>query len=207
MRILFDSKEERYKSPFGTLTPGENCTLHIHIPTSVAALQAECVICYENGQEAFSVPMPFAYRDGLYAIYRGEFSFDWPGLLFYYFRVHKADSSFRLFKEGNGTNMEAGGCWQVSCIPESFTTPDWAKGAVIYQLFPDRFCTQIFQLHGRQCFPGRLGLQQQQIAAIDQQTADVGQHQIQGGMILLLADQGTNTHKRNGHSDSLDNIQ
>ncbi len=140
MRILFDSKEERYKSPFGTLTPGENCTLHIHIPTSVAALQAECVICYENGQEAFSVPMPFAYRDGLYAIYRGEFSFDWPGLFFYYFRVHKADSSFRLFKEGDGTNMEAGGCWQVSCIPESFTTPDWAKGAVIYQLFPDRFC-------------------------------------------------------------------
>ena len=29
--------------------------------------------------------------------------------------------------------------WQISCIPADFTTPDWAKGAVIYQLFPDRF--------------------------------------------------------------------
>ncbi len=139
MRILFDSQQARYKTPFGTLTPKETCTLHIHIPTSVAALRAECVICRENGQEAFSVPMPLSHQDGLYAIYRGEFSFDAPGLFFYYFRVHKPDGCFRLFKDGSGTNMEAGGCWQVSCIPKDFTTPDWAKGAVIYQIFPDRF--------------------------------------------------------------------
>ena len=35
--------------------------------------------------------------------------------------------------------MEAGDLWQVSCIPDDFTTPDWAKGAIIYQIFPDRF--------------------------------------------------------------------
>ena len=35
--------------------------------------------------------------------------------------------------------MEAGDCWQLSCIPADFTTPDWAKGATIYQIFPDRF--------------------------------------------------------------------
>jgi glycosidase len=35
--------------------------------------------------------------------------------------------------------MEAGDCWQVSCVPSDFVTPDWAKGAVIYQIFPDRF--------------------------------------------------------------------
>ena len=32
-----------------------------------------------------------------------------------------------------------GDLWQVSCIPDDFTTPDWAKGAIIYQIFPDRF--------------------------------------------------------------------
>ena len=35
--------------------------------------------------------------------------------------------------------MEAGDLWQLSCIPADFTTPDWAKGATIYQVFPDRF--------------------------------------------------------------------
>ena len=140
MRILFDSQKECYKSPFGTLTPGENCILHIHIPTSVPATYVECIFCRENGQEAFSVPMALSHRDGLYNIFRGEFSFAETGLFFYYFRIHKECGFFRLFKQGSDTNMEAGDCWQVSCIPADFTTPDWAKGAVIYQIFPDRFC-------------------------------------------------------------------
>ncbi|MBE6926488.1 MAG: glycoside hydrolase family 13 protein [Ruminococcaceae bacterium] len=139
MRILYDAHQERFKTPFGTLRPKEVCTLHLYIPTSVPAVSAECVICRENGAEFFCVPMHCSHREGLYAIFRGEFSFDAPGLFFYYFRIHKPDSSFRLFKQGHNTNMEYGDCWQVSCIPADFVTPDWAKGAVIYQIFPDRF--------------------------------------------------------------------
>ena len=139
MRILFDSQKEIYKTPFGTLTPNQVCTLHIHIPTSVPTTGVECILCRENGEIAFSVPMYFSRQEGLYAIYRGEFSFETPGLFFYYFRIYKPEGSFRLYKQGRDTNMEAGACWQVSCIPESFYTPDWAKGAVIYQIFPDRF--------------------------------------------------------------------
>ena len=37
MRILFDSKQSHFKTPFGTLTPGEECTLCIHVPASVQA--------------------------------------------------------------------------------------------------------------------------------------------------------------------------
>ena len=44
MRILFDSKELCYKEPFGTLTPGQVCTLHIHIPASVGTVRVECVL-------------------------------------------------------------------------------------------------------------------------------------------------------------------
>ncbi len=139
MRILYDAHKECFKAPFGTLVPGQICTLHLHIPTSVPTTFAECVICRENGEEFFSVPMGLSHREGLYAIYRGEFSFEAPGLFFYFFRIHKPDSHFRLFKQGHDTNMEYGDCWQISCIPEDFVTPDWAKGAVIYQVFPDRF--------------------------------------------------------------------
>ena len=140
MRILFDSQKEMFKTPFGTLVPKQVCTLHIHIPTSVPTTSVECIFCRENGEMAFCVPMSLLRQEGLYAIYRGEFSFDAPGLFFYYFRIYKADSSFRLFKQEHDTNIEDGDCWQISCTPEDFITPDWAKGAVIYQIFPDRFC-------------------------------------------------------------------
>ncbi len=139
MRILFDSKKTEYKTPFGTLTPGEECILHIHIPVTVPVIGTECIFTWEDGSYAFTVPMTCVDTWENYHIFRGAFSFRQPGLYFYHFVVYKADSSFRLFKQGDSTNMEDGGCWQVSCIPADFTTPDWAKGAVIYQVFPDRF--------------------------------------------------------------------
>ena len=139
MRILFDSKKLIHKDPFGTLTPGENCTLNVHIPQSVGAVKAECVIRMDGSDNEQIVPMQPCETKGAYVIFTGNFSLTERGLYFYYFRVQKPDSSFRLFKQGDDTNMEAGTQWQVSCVPADFTTPDWAKGATIYQVFPDRF--------------------------------------------------------------------
>ena len=139
MRILFDSKVLYYKDPFGTLLPGENCTLRIRIPISVASKGAECLICDERGTPVQSVPMTLQETLDPYQVFSGNFHLEQPGLYFYYFLIHTPTHSFRLFKYGNDTNMEEGGLWQVSCIPADFTTPQWAKGAVIYQVFPDRF--------------------------------------------------------------------
>ena len=139
MRILFDSKKTLHKDPFGTLTPEKPCRLHIHIPCSVGTTAAECVLCHEDGQEFSAVPLTFERSADLYDIWAGDISFCLPGLYFYYFRITGNTGTFRLFKYGDDTNMEAGDLWQVSCVPEDFTTPQWAKGAVIYQVFPDRF--------------------------------------------------------------------
>ena len=139
MRILFDSQQIQYKNPFGTLEPDQECTLTIHIPSSVQATRVECIINYENGTHAMNVLLTYKMKKGPYDIFQGKFTLPCTGLFFYYFYISKPCGGFRLFKEGSQTNMEAGDLWQVSCIPADFTTPDWAKGAVIYQVFPDRF--------------------------------------------------------------------
>ena len=139
MRILYDSKQLMYKDPFGTLIPGQTCTLHIHIPSSVQATNVTCEFLYEDNSHAKSVGMSYKMKKGPYDIFEGKFSLEYRGLYFYYFQITTRTGGFRLFKAGNDTNMEAGDTWQVSCIPEDFTTPDWAKGATIYQIFPDRF--------------------------------------------------------------------
>ena len=139
MRILFDSQQLMYKSPFGTLVPQQECTLHIHIPCSVRTTGVECLLQAEDGKPVKTVLLSLAETRGVYDVFRGSFAFENTGLYFYYFRILTESHAFRLFKQGNDTNMEAGDLWQVSCIPADFTTPDWAKGAVIYQVFPDRF--------------------------------------------------------------------
>ena len=139
MRILYDSKQPQYKTPFGTLTPADVCTIHIHVPSTVQATGVDLVVNYEDGSHAFNVPLTYRMKKGPYEIYQGKFSIPDPGLYFYYFRIDNRSGGFRLFKQGNDTNMEAGDFWQVSCVPADFTTPDWARGAIIYQVFPDRF--------------------------------------------------------------------
>ena len=139
MRILFDSKLPMYKTPFGCLTPDQVCTLHIHVPASVEADNVTCILQNENGAIAQEIQMVRDGQKGLYEIYKGEFSIPRTGLYFYYFYIHHATGGFRLFKSGDDTNMEAGDLCQVSCVPADFHTPDWAKCATIYQVFPDRF--------------------------------------------------------------------
>jgi len=140
MRILYDSKQPQFKTPFGTLTPGQTCSLHIHVPASVQATSVTCELLFENNSPARTIVLEKQSAKDAYEIFGGDFALDVPALYFYFFRVHTPQGSFRLFKQGDDTNMEAGALWQLSCVPETFHTPDWAKGAVIYQVFPDRFC-------------------------------------------------------------------
>ena len=138
MRILFNSKDLQFKSPFGTLIPNQNCTLRVHIPISVQTTHVQCRFRSIDGVE-LTVPMHLHATDAPYEHWQGQFSFSQTGLYFYYFYITTQNGGFRLFKYGDDTNMEDGDHWQVSCVPADFTVPQWAMGATIYQIFPDRF--------------------------------------------------------------------
>lgn len=140
MRILYDSKRSEYKTPFGTLTPGQSCAMNLYVPADVGCIYVTCRLLREDSSPEREVALSFSRQEGPYQIFSAAFSLPEPGLFFYYFYVHKHDGGFRLFKQGDDTNMEAGDLWQLSCIPADFHTPDWAKGATVYQIFPDRFC-------------------------------------------------------------------
>ena len=140
MRILFDSRQTQYKTPFGTLRTGECCVLQIRIPTEVGTSGVRLML--EDSEHAVCAELPFSFvsrgEDG-YELWRLEFTRQETGLHFYWFCIDKRGGSFRLFRQGRETNMEAGEKWQLSVIPADFTVPDFAPGAVMYQIFPDRF--------------------------------------------------------------------
>ena len=139
MRILFDSKQLIHKDPFGTLVPEQNCTLRIHIPSEVQANLVTCLIQHPDGSHAQTVTLTYQMKKGAYDIFGGKFAFEHTGLYFYHFHVSNRSGGFHLYKDGDGTNMESGDLWQVSCVPADAPVPDWALGATMYQIFPDRF--------------------------------------------------------------------
>lgn len=140
MRILFDSRDAAHKTPFGCIRTGQRCILRLLVPANCQATGVKLML--EDCENAPAGEYPFVKEEDLgdgYTAYRCEFAPGERGLYFYWFYVTKENGGFRLFKQGNGTNMEAGDKWQLSVIPADFTTPDFAKGAVMYQILPDRF--------------------------------------------------------------------
>ncbi len=139
LRILFNSRSPQYKEPFGTLKPGETCTLRVKIPVSCQTRSVFCRMEQEDGCLFRDIPMTLQETVAPYETWGCQFTLEEPGLYFYYFRITTANESFALLKLGEDTNMEAGDKWQLSCITPHATVPQWAKGAVMYQIFPDRF--------------------------------------------------------------------
>ena len=84
MRILFDSKDLSYKDPFGTLTPGQECTFNIRIPASVGTTAVNCIFLWEDGSFAYEFPMTYAMKKDAYERFRCKISLPQTGLYFYY---------------------------------------------------------------------------------------------------------------------------
>ena len=61
MRILFDSRQAMFKTPFGTLVPGQECTLHIHIPSSVQAIKTEALF-FADAEASPALTVPFVFE-------------------------------------------------------------------------------------------------------------------------------------------------
>ena len=139
MRILYDSREEQYKSPFGTLTVEQNCTLHVRIPKEIETKFVQLVLEKADADAALEFPFSWADSEGDYDVFRCEFSIDARGLYFYWFRITARSGTFRLFRQGRDTNMEAGERWQITCFAEDYAVPRGFCGRMMYQIFPDRF--------------------------------------------------------------------
>lgn len=133
MNILFNSRDAADKSPFGTIRTGEPCRLRLRIPRDCGAYR---VILTADGLAAELFPDG---QDGPYDVFRGTLTADGPGLYFYCFHIWDRNGDYDLFRAGSATNIGEGERWQLSVLPADWSVPEAFRGAVWYQIFPDRF--------------------------------------------------------------------
>lgn len=133
MNILFDSTKKEYKSPFGPVVEGETCGFRILVPAQCGAYR----VVWQT--EELSVPMRKTGMEGPYDVWEGSVLPAKSGLLLYDFAVADKNGAYELYKQGSGTNMQAGEKWQLTVLPRSYAPPEAWRGTVYYQIFPDRF--------------------------------------------------------------------
>lgn len=90
------------------------------------------------------IPMEFETSDGVSSVYHCIFYALDPQLYFYLFEVTGVNSVARISRDAEGFGMlspNGNSMWQLTVYDRRMQTPAFLKGGVMYQVFPDRFCS------------------------------------------------------------------
>ena len=139
-QLMHDSAEEIYRVPLGAVAAGTAVRL------SLAAYELDFkkayLILMTDGMEE-SVEM----RQTENGFWQAEYTApDIPGLVWYWFRICLDENCSIYYGARSGYTSGTGEVYrnppppfQLTVYDGAFTTPDWAKRANLYQIFPDRF--------------------------------------------------------------------
>ncbi len=140
MKIPFDPSKSWHKSINGAIAAGNSLWLRVVLPREFR-VTACTLILSEDGKEDVRIPMTWDNTDGIEEWWQTEIFLNEPKLLFYHFRYENAWGKTDI---GHGAETHLGEIcssrkWQLTVFDPGFYTPDWIKGGIIYQIFPDRF--------------------------------------------------------------------
>lgn len=140
-RIIYNSKQEEYKCPFGAVKTDEICTFSIDIRKEETPETVTLCVREDGMSEFSSYKMEYVKESGEFLRYSCGISFDKAGLYFYRFEF-TCNEGTRFCGERDGKAFVEDWLseWQLTVYDKNFSTPDWAKNKVMYQIFPDRFC-------------------------------------------------------------------
>lgn len=137
-----NSRDVRYKNKFGAVPAGESVRYRLMLPRGIHCVAAWFVVHRDDRAEWEYHPMEWDGMQGAYSEWwRVEYAAPGAGLYWYHFEYDTDWGRARVTHAGNGLGHVAfdGDDWQLTVTDPSFSTPDWLKGGIIYQIFPDRF--------------------------------------------------------------------
>lgn len=134
MNWYYDPLDDSCKSEIGAIVREKNLTLNVYWEEG-GEEQFSAEICFlilqKDGKEPEFLPMD--REEDHFTI---TLKFHRAGLYFYHFEInHRIFGCGKLRKGTFAANCE----WQITVHEKEFKTPDWFKGGILYQIFPDRF--------------------------------------------------------------------
>ncbi|MCH5316129.1 MAG: glycoside hydrolase family 13 protein [Eubacterium sp.] len=138
---VFNSRNKNYKSIISAIATDEKCKLRLVVPRNCGCSRAVLVITKE-GENAVYYDMFWAGMCGDDREYwELHFSASDSGLYFYHFELDTpwGKSFIKNIGGGIGDFSIDGTEFQQTVYDKNFRTPDFIKGGIIYQIFPDRF--------------------------------------------------------------------
>ncbi len=142
MYIPYNSRYEYHKSIFGAIGTEQSVVFRIILPRNFCCHHARLVIKKDGGNFENFIEMQWDCMQGdSEEWWKVTFTPDESGLYGYRFEYDTPWGTSRIYNVGDGIGKirDNGDMWQLTVYDKDFETPDWLKGGVIYQIFPDRF--------------------------------------------------------------------
>ncbi len=140
--IPFNSRNTLHKSKFGAVRQGENIVFKVVLPRNLVCSKVDLAIKSDGGD--------YEYHSMSWLSMEGKNEEWWalgytakePDIYFYHFEYDTPWGRTAIRHDGNCLGKLSMGTedWQLSVYSKDFSTPDWLKGGMFYQIFPDRFC-------------------------------------------------------------------
>ena len=138
---VFNSRKTEYKSLIRAIAVDESVRLRIVVPRSLSCSGAQLCVT-KDGEDTVYYSMFWAGMCGYDNEYWDlHFSATSEGLYWYHFELDTPWGKHFIKNTGSGVgdfNFE-GDEFQQTVYEKDFKTPDWLRGGIIYQIFPDRF--------------------------------------------------------------------
>lgn len=144
--LYHNSREDRYRSPFGAAVCGSKVVLGLTVKSDLPAGSAEVVVSSRE-VDGYRMPLELKEEQGDLRYYTVQVNMPQvPGLLWYYFEVEVEGARYYY---GNNEKLSGGVGSTYGTIPPRYqitvykgeaASPQWFKKAIMYQIFVDRFC-------------------------------------------------------------------
>lgn len=142
--VYFDSRSTQFKKPFGALKTGEQAEFRIHLPKNGEFTHPRMLLFQADVWDAPQViEMSFVKAELTCNVFSCKLSLAAPQLYFYCFEAEQNGSIKKLSRTADNTGAFSDTpslLWQLTVYSAEFDTPDFLKGGILYQIFPDRFC-------------------------------------------------------------------
>lgn len=142
MYIPYNSRLEYHKSIFGAVKTGQTVTFRIILPRDFCCHAAKLVIKKAEDTQYSYINMQWDCMEGVgEEWWKIDFTAEDAALYKYHFEYDTSWGTSRIYHVGNGLAAikGEGDDWQLTVYDKNFHTPEWLKGGIIYQIFPDRF--------------------------------------------------------------------
>ena len=132
----------QFNKPIGAIRNNGQKEIRILLHNSIKNCSINLVLYADRDNSNTSkYHMKFINNIMDYSVYSTTIDSLQTGIYYYFFEiVHKDNIEIISKINGDAEISDHIVSWQLTVYDEEFSTPDWIKGGIMYQIFPDRFC-------------------------------------------------------------------